>query len=213
MQFLLPPRFQHFQKKFRDLPFDLLDVGCGSHSASLAKKWFPQCRYFGIDRTRAYENDANDFELMSGFYELDLTTVRFDEIPDASFDVLIMSHVIEHLPNGDAVLAALVPKLRKGGVLYLEFPSRRSLKLPSMKGTLNFYDDPTHCRIYSVDELSRLLVSHSCQIVKSGVRRDWIRVILLPLHIVYSKLKFGYVPGSVFWDLFGFADFIYAQRS
>lgn len=212
MSYLIPTRFRLFRKKFKGTAFNLLDVGCGSHSPSITKKWFPLCNYYGVDHTRNYANDTEDFEVMSQFYEIELQTAEFREIHENYFDVMLMSHIIEHLPNGDMVLSKLIPKLKKNGTLYIEFPSTRSTKLPSMRGSLNFYDDPTHCRLYTIEELSKVLNENDCRVLKSGTRRDWMRILILPFHIIYSKKKFGYVSGSVFWDLLGFADFIYAQR-
>ncbi|NBV95614.1 MAG: methyltransferase domain-containing protein, partial [Actinobacteria bacterium] len=72
--------------------------------------------------------------------------------PDNYFDGIWMVHVIEHLHNGDAVIQHLLPKLKSGGFLYIEYPGQKSTTLPSMHGTLNFKDDPTHVRVYSVNE-------------------------------------------------------------
>ena len=149
---------------------------------------------------------------MTKFYELDLTTLDFREIPDAFFDVIILSHVIEHLHNGDEVLRNLLRKLKQEGYVYIEFPSSRSTRFQSKKGTLNFYDDPTHCRIFTVEEISNILVENQFTVLRSGTRRDWMRVFLTPVKIVYTKLTLGYVPGGVFWDILGFADFVFAKK-
>ncbi len=109
------------------------------------------------------------------------------------------------MQNGDTVIEHLVNKLRKGGVIYIEYPSARSTKLPSMKGSLNFYDDPTHCRIYSLNEVESLLLKKGFKILSAGTRRDLARIVLLPLFVAHSKIKLGYVSGSTFWDLLGFA--------
>lgn len=212
MSILIPTRFRPFRKRFRTVAFNFLDAGAGSHSASLTKQWFPLCNYYGIDRTRTYENDENDFKAMAGFYEMDLTRLEFSVIPDDYFDVLMMSHVIEHLPNGDQVIERLLSKLKKGGVIYIEFPSVRSTKFPSKKGTLNFYDDDTHCRLYSIQEVANILVKNRCTILKSGIRRDWVRILLMPLWIISSKIKLGYIAGGVFWDILGFADYVFAEK-
>ncbi|MGC8594436.1 MAG: methyltransferase domain-containing protein [Candidatus Kryptoniota bacterium] len=187
-------------------------MGAGNHSASLTKQWFPLCRYYGIDRTRDYDNNDNDFNLMEAFYELDLTRLEFDLISDDFFDVIMMSHIIEHLQNGDAVIECLVTKLKRGGVIYIEYPSARSTKFPSMKGGLNFYDDPTHCRIYTLDEIESLLLEKGFKILSAGTRRDWVRIVLLPLLMASSKIKLGYVTGSVFWDMLGFAEYVFAEK-
>lgn len=212
MNHLLPYRFKHFYNEFRNKDFNLLDVGAGSHSASLTKKWFPNCSYYGIDKVSDYENDPADLELMTEFYQLDVTQLKFDIIPDSFFDVIIMSHIIEHLENGDQVISMLLPKLKKNGLIYIEFPSVRSSKLPSKKGTLNFYDDETHVRLYKPDEISQILRENSFKIISSGVRRDWIKVLLTPANMIKSKIELGYVTGSVFWDLLGFADYVFAKK-
>jgi hypothetical protein len=175
-------------------------------------QWFPLCRYSGVDSRRDYENGEEDFAAMADFYELDLTSLNFGSIPEDSFDVLMMTHVIEHLPNGEQVLEGLLPKIKKGGVAYVEFPSVRSARLPSKKGTLNFYDDKTHSRLYSVEEVERIFLGRGWRIIRSGVRRDWLRIVTLPAAMVRSKIKLGYVAGSVFWDLLGFADCVFAEK-
>ena len=48
--------------------------------------------------------------------------------------------------------------LKPDGCIYIEFPSVRSLNLPSMRGALNFCDDKTHLRIYSIQEVANILL-------------------------------------------------------
>jgi ubiquinone/menaquinone biosynthesis C-methylase UbiE len=208
---LLPYKFKDLRRRFGNAPFAMLDIGAGNHSASLAKRWFPACRYAGVDRTRDYHNDADDFAAMDEFFELDLTSLEFGAIPDASYDALVVAHVIEHLPNGDEVLRQLLRKLKPGGIAYVEFPSPRSTRFPSMRGTLNFYDDDTHVRLYTIDELKRLLAAEGFTVIRATTRRDPLRILLTPLRAVKARLQHGYVPGGVFWDLFGFADVVVAS--
>lgn len=213
MRLGLPSKFRFLNKYFaKNGHFTLLDIGAGNNSASNTKKWFPNCTYHGVDRTRDYNNQTSDFELMDAFYEIDLTTLMFDEIPTNYFDAIMMAHVIEHLPNGDEVIRALIPKLKKGGMIYIEYPGIKSTSLPSKKGTLNFFDDPTHCRIYSVKELCNLLMNSDCEPLKSGTRRDFQNILLIPIKLIHNKIKYGYVMGSVFWDLLGFAEFVLAKK-
>lgn len=209
----LPSKFRFIDKIFKKgQPFTLLDVGAGNHSASNTKKWFPACEYYGLDIEKNYNNDAKDFELMTGFYEKDLTKLEFDDIPNEHFDVIMMAHIIEHLPNGDEVVKAILPKLKKGGYIYIEYPGIKSTTLPSRKDTLNFYDDPTHVRIYSVKEISGLLQPAGFNVLKSGIRRDWRVMVLMPVKLIHNKIKYGYVMSSNFWDFFGFAEYVFAQK-
>lgn len=212
MAIITPHKFRFLPNKFKQQTFNLLDVGAGSHSATKTKGQFPLCNYFGIDITKEYENDDADFKAMSGFYQMDLTALNFSEIPDGFFDVIIMSHIIEHLHNGDKVIEGLLPKLKSGGYIYIEYPSQRSTKLPSMKRTLNFYDDPTHVRIYNVKEISTLLEHNNCTVLQGKTRRYWPYIALLPATIVSETIKYGFVPGGVFWDVTGFAEYVFAQK-
>jgi SAM-dependent methyltransferase len=208
----MPYRFRELRRRYGARPFRLLDVGAGNHSASLAKRWFPPCYYAGIDRERGYNNDAADFAAMDEFFELDLTQLRFEAIPNRSYDVLMLAHVIEHLANGDQVLRGLVEKLRPGGIAYVEFPGPRSLTLPSKRGTLNFHDDATHVRVFTAAEVASILRDCGLDILRAGTRRDPLGILLTPVHAWKSKRVHGYVPGGVFWDLFGFADQVLARR-
>jgi len=212
MTIAIPGKFKFLRKKFRNTNFNLLDIGCGNHSPSITKYWFPKCTYYGLDKDKNYNNDSRDLELMDGFYNIDLINNKLDKIPDEHFDVIMMAHVIEHLPNGDEVMIKLLPKLKKNGYIYIEYPSFKSTKLPSMKGTLNFFDDPTHCRLYTQIELYNLFLKNKCKIIKGGIRRYMMYILLTPFRAIYDIIRYGYVNGSVFWDIMGFAEYIIVQK-
>ena len=186
MRLGLPSKFRFLNKYFKQNAFTLLDVGAGNHSAFNTKKWFPNCSYHAIDRDKDYNNNAEDFALMDAFYELDITQLDLKSIPDGHFDAIMMAHVIEHLPNGTEVVKALVPKLKAGGYFYVEYPGLSSTSLPSMKGTLNFFDDDTHCRIYSKLELYNTFLSVGCTPIKGGKRRDIQSMLMIPIKIFHN---------------------------
>ena len=209
---VMPCKFKDVRRRFGDRPFALLDIGAGNPSATRTLEWFPACRYSGVDRDRHYHNDDADFAAMDAFYELDLTSLAFDGIPDGAFDVILMAHVVEHLHNGDEVVRALCPKLKPGGIFYLEFPAPRSVRFPSMRGTLNFYDDLGHVRLWTAAELAAVLRAGGLRILEAGTRRDVVRALATPLRVVTSLTRNGFVSGGVFWDLLGFADRIVAEK-
>lgn len=190
----------------------MLDIGAGNHSASKIKAVFPQCEYHGVDMERDYNNSASDFQLMTAFYEMDLTRLEMSVIPDDYFDGIWMVHVIEHLHNGDDVIRKLLPKLRKGGYMYIEYPGTKSTKLPSMHGTLNFHDDPTHVRIYSVKELTELLQQEGFEVIRSGIRRNIWFIMAMPFRILGFWLRGKKLQGNIFWDLLGFAEFLWVRK-
>jgi SAM-dependent methyltransferase len=191
----------------------LLDIGSGNQSATKITREFPNCEYYGLDKTRAYNYTQDDFGRMKDFYELDLSTLDFSAIPNDYFDVLWMVHVIEHLENGPEVLAALLPKLKKGGYFYIEYPGPRSTKLPSMYGTLNFYDDPTHVRLYSVAELSSVFKNNGCVVLQGGTRRNWVYIMATPARVLQKIISRKKIEGNLFWDLLGFAEYLWVKKA
>jgi len=208
----LPAKYRYLNKLFKQGEFVLLDIGAGNHSASKTKKWFPNCEYHGLDLNKNYNNDENDFKLMKSFYELNLEELNLDSVPNAHFDFIMMAHVIEHLKNGDQVLIKLLAKLKPGGYLYVEYPGIRSTRLPRMKGTLNFFDDDTHVRVYSLTELYNLFLKNNTEIIKGGTRKYIPNILMMPFKVIHNLIKYGKILPSIFWDFFGFAEFILIKK-
>jgi len=205
-------KFIYLKRSFANRPFRLLDIGTGNHSATKTKMVFPQCEYHGVDMSKDYNNSEEDFLLMKSFYEMDLTRLNFSSIPENYFDAILMVHVIEHLYNGDEVIKGILQKLKRGGYMYIEYPGVKSTKLPSMYGTLNFYDDPTHVRLYSIKELSKLFASNNCKVLKSGIRRNPWFMMAMPFRIVAYLIKGKKINANVFWDVLGFAEYLWVQK-
>jgi len=206
-------KFIYIKKSFGKRPFRLLDIGTGNHSATKTKSVFPHCEYHGVDIKRDYNNSENDFSSMKAFYEMDLTKLQFSSIPDNYFDGVWIAHVIEHLYNGDEVIQKLFQKLQPGGYMYLEYPGSKSMKLPSMYGSLNFHDDPTHVRLYSIGELAKIFKSNNFKVLKSGTRRNGWFLVAMPFRILGYIVKGKKIPGNVFWDVLGFAEFMWVKKN
>jgi SAM-dependent methyltransferase len=211
------PKFFFMNKVMKDRSFTLLDVGAGNHSPSKTAGLFPKCTYYGLDlerqsREEDYQYSASDNAVIKHFYEMDLTKLEYDVIPDNHFDYINMAHVIEHLHNGDKVLEGLARKIKPGGYFYIEYPGHKSTKLPSMYGTLNFYDDKTHVRVYSYKEIGEILIKNGFEIVSSGMRRSWFYIAFTPLHMLLHLFKTRKIPASVFWDMLGFAEYVFARK-
>ena len=190
----------------------MLDIGAGNHSATKAKQVFPQCEYHGVDMEKDYNNSEADFKLMTAFYEMNLTKLNFSSIPDNYFDAILMVHVIEHLFNGDEVVKGLLPKLKPGGYMYMEYPGEKSTRLPTMKGSLNFKDDPTHVRVYSVKELSKVFEDNGCTVLKSGLRRNIWFIMAMPFRIIKNWVSGKKLQGNIFWDVLGFAEYVWVRK-
>lgn len=213
LPFALAPKFTFLGKAFKEKDaFRILDIGSGNHSPAHTKKLYPNCEYHGLDMGDAFVYDEADHAAMHRFYSLDLTKLEYDEVPDNYFDFILMAHVLEHLPNGEQVLVKLVQKLRPGGYIYIEYPGERSTRLPSMRETLNFYDDETHVRVYNHKEVSNWLREAGLEVKSAGTRRSIPLLVLTPVRLVQALAKRGYVQGNVFWDLMGFAEYVFARK-
>ncbi len=199
-------KFRYIWKELNNKEFNLLDIGCGNHSPQITKLYFPKVNYYGVDIT-SYNNDELDFKVMKQFYHKDLEKDSIDDIPNNFFDVIIVSHVIEHLSNGLEVIDKLAKKIKTNGYIYIEFPSLKSLSLHSMKGTLHFCDDNSHKKLYSLIDICNILLSNEFKIIKAGTRRNIWRIILTPIQLLRHPFK-----GGTYWDLFGFAEFCIAKK-
>jgi len=186
----------------------LLDVGCGSKAPYSTLEHYPLIRYSGIDYS-----DIDGKNAMENFFKCDIDNNPLVEIPDNYYDVISLSHIIEHVQHGGYLIQALVKKLKPGGVIYIETPSEKSMHLPSWYGTLNFYDDPTHKRLYSLKEIETVLKEQECIVLRSGVRRSFKRIVLSPLYILLSLFRDGKINAATLWDIVGFAHYTLAKKT
>ena len=105
----------------------LLEIGCGSGGIS---------HWFGAEGPMGWDVEAVDVEdarLVRGGYSFNLVAGTDLPFEDASFDVVLTNHVIEHVGDEDAQRAHLREVrrvLRPGGMAYLAVPCRWMLVEP-----------------------------------------------------------------------------------
>ena len=120
----------------------ILDVGCGNNSPFWVKQIVPNCHYTGIDI-----GDCN--QTLPNMADRYIITAPEEFTPEIaknanSFDAVISSHNLEHCNDREGTLQAMLDSLKSGGLLYLSFPSEKSVHFPKRGGTLCYYDDATH---------------------------------------------------------------------
>lgn len=194
----------------------ILDIGCGNGSPTLTKRWFPGCHYAGADIQRFNLSDA-DVAAMDTFFSIGADGSGYSAIPEASYDFVILNHVVEHMANPAPIVAALCGKLKPGGLIWIAFPSLRSLALPhSADETLQFCDDPTHVRLPDVREIANLLLANGVTVLHAGRSREgFITTLKDELRFVRRKLAqlfTGKFSGRGMWYLLGFEDHVFGQR-
>jgi SAM-dependent methyltransferase len=211
-----PMKFRMARGRLTTTSPRILDIGCGNGSPTLTKHWFPTCHYAGADVQRYRQSDA-DMAAMDAFFPLGSDGSGYDAIPEASYDFVILNHVVEHMPDPKPIVAALCSKLKPGGFMWIAFPSLRSLGLPhSEDETLQFCDDATHVYVPSVREMANILLANGVTVLDAGRSREgfWTTVA--------DGLKFckrcirraftGRFSGRGMWYWMGFEDHVFGQR-
>ena len=211
-----PMKFRYIRHRLTTPVPRILDVGCGNGSPSLTKKWFPVCHYAGAD-IQQYNLDDADLAAMDQFFPIGVDGSGYEAIPDASYDLVILNHVIEHMPNPVPIVAKLCGKLKPGGYFWIAFPSLRSLSLPhSIDETLNFCDDPTHVYLPEVREIANVLLTNGVSIVHAGHSResfltslaDWFKLVKRLL----IRALTGKFSGRGLWYVLGFEDHVLGRH-
>ena len=126
-----------------------------------------------------------------------LETASAQELPyaEASFNVVIIKHIVEHLPNPEKALAEIGRVTEPGGMLILATPNLASLLKPWKGDKWIGYQDPTHISLKPPEEWLRLIraANFSLQKVFSDGFWDVPYIPVIPKQI--QKLAFGSLGG------------------
>jgi SAM-dependent methyltransferase len=179
-------------KPLRDL--DLLDLGCGDG------KIYPFLMRRGFSPSHVHGVEVSETRL-ERCRQIGWHNVRFLvpgqalSFPAASFDIVNMLEVIEHVPAAaaDALIADVCRVLRPGGVLLITTPNYPIKRFYDFWDAIvhgkhaRFRDDPTHVTRYSHARLAELLRRH----FRSLEERDFKSGFLyrrLPWHRLRHKM-------------------------
>lgn len=175
--FYPPQKIRILNKKFtKDVKFRILDIGCGNGSPSLFKKYWPNSTYHGID-IEFYNLSDDDIKLIDKMFFV-TPDMHYSALKLEKYDAIILNHTIEHMKDPYINLSYLCSLLNDNGLIYIAFPSEKSLSLPSALGTLQFCDDSTHVFIPSVREVANILLSNNCIVPYAGKGVDKIRFVI-----------------------------------
>ncbi len=104
-------------------PRRVLDIGCGSGYLGLLlvrDLGIPPAAILGIDM-------AGDVERLGKESGLDLRHCELADLKERGFDLIVMSHVVEHLPDPRTYLREVAARLAPGGRLAISVPNAHSL--------------------------------------------------------------------------------------
>ncbi|MFN2640425.1 MAG: class I SAM-dependent methyltransferase [Actinomycetota bacterium] len=129
----------------------ILDVGC-------AYGWFLEAA-----RERGWQTSGVEVEEATAHVArdagLDVTLGLLDDanFPDASFDVVGLWDVLEHVPGTDAFLAECRRVLRPGGILAVQSPNVRSVMARLMKDDWSWLLLPQHVYHFTPSSMRKTL--------------------------------------------------------
>jgi SAM-dependent methyltransferase len=94
-----------------------------------------------------------DLDSTKADVQMDLTAIA---LPDDSFDLILASHVLEHIPDDVAAMGELRRVLRPGGVAILAVPywgdtTREDLSITDPEERRRLYGQTDHVRMYGRD--------------------------------------------------------------
>lgn len=130
----------------------LLDVGCGNGAFLLrAKEMGWNVSGLDPDPKAVAACKSQGLDVIEG------TLANCPRAYDGRFDVLSLSHSIEHVPDPGAALAAAALMLREGGTLWMALPNPHGFGSRYFRGDWRELHPPYHLCIPSQSQLSRLL--------------------------------------------------------
>jgi len=173
------PRF------FRSLknPKKMLELGCGHGPYTLqVQRYHPDVKGYGVDIL-----DPSQAPEHLEYLRVDLNT---EDLPydDDMFDLIVFTHVMEHLEDPIRLGPQIHRILKPGGSIFVETPNWTTMFMPSFGiqrhkgGPHNFFDDLTHLRPCTKQGLYEFVSRHcNLNVGKVGTVRNWFRV---PLDLV-----------------------------
>lgn len=183
----------------------VLEIGCGE--GTFRQNLELPNEYWGVELVPEAALRAQDRldRVLTGTFE-----ANFEQIPDAHFDLVICNDVIEHMPDHDAFLQAIVTKMAPGGHLMGSVPNVRYL--PNLLGLLVDRDwaygdegvlDRTHLRFFTSTSLQRSFDASPLELdairgINDSYRRggrsarmkDWLWRQLLGADTAYLQIAF-----------------------
>lgn len=129
----------------------LLEIGCGA-GAFLNEMHRAGWEVLGIEPHRqAREAIASKYDLTARSPEEWFTQ------PESSYDVIVLWHVLEHLPNLDAYLHRIKTCLHADGVLIVALPNYHSFDAEYYQSRWAAYDVPRHLYHFTYESMAALL--------------------------------------------------------
>jgi 2-polyprenyl-3-methyl-5-hydroxy-6-metoxy-1,4-benzoquinol methylase len=126
-----------------------------------------------------------------------LQTASGQELPfeDGAFNVVVIKHIVEHLPHPEKAILEIGRVTERGGVLILATPNLDSLLKPWKGGAWIGYQDPTHISLKPPAEWLALIRSADFRPLRVFADGFWDVPYIPVLPKQIQKLVFGSLGG------------------
>lgn len=200
-------------------PKTILDIGCGAGAITL---------YLANKGNIVTGTDISQkaiSECLKSAKELNINKIQFLRADfqkakiNKKFDVVILTEVIEHLPDDHLALKSIYRFLKPNGILILSTPSIKA-PLHKLGLTKKFDKEVGHLRRYNLDQLKKLLKNEDFKIIyikqTEGIMRNFLFINPLAGKLV-RFIKFFLSDWITFIDnislrLFGPSNYIIVAR-
>ena len=138
----------------------ILEIGCATGElAAATRASLNPIRYDAIELSPAGETARTRVDRL---YTHTLAELLAADDIARDYHLILMSHVLEHIPNPVAELASMLKVLRSDGAVFLEVPNG------SGNRRLPIDDNATHLHFFSATSLSRLLANAGVEAIAVG---------------------------------------------
>ena len=152
----------------------LLEIGPGPGAfASIWLEQFPKTKYFAI------ETDVSCHEVLQN---MNITILEENKIKNHtdSFDIIIISHVLEHVTNPIKFLDPIIANLKSGGFMYIEVPCNDWKHKKILEPHLLFFDKKP---------MKELLNKLNVNVLKIGYFGTTIRESKSVFHFFFKRVR------------------------
>ncbi len=150
----------------QDDSLEILEIGCGN-GTNISQFVDQKTSVVGVEP----DPKAREAAINAGLTVYEGTA---EDLPEAilgrKFDVVLMSHVLEHCLDINAAVANAKSMLRKGGIYIVETPNCDSLGFKQQMAEWPWSDIPRHLNFFTPLSLRSILVKHNFDVVSESYR-------------------------------------------
>lgn len=140
-----------------NLPFKLLDFGCGTGD------FIKKCKHQGNEVEGVEPSDIARYQAQQ---KTGATIADSIQNISNTFDVITLWHVLEHIPDPNKIIQELLKRMNDSGTIFIAVPNHLSYDAMKYKEKWAGYDVPRHLWHFSPGNMELLLKKNNLTQVK-----------------------------------------------